>query len=328
MNAEPQTERDPNVPPGGPGRASGAGGNGSLMRTAPALARFAAAAYWRSARWTVAASARAGARVMRAAASGQPPAEVFRSTRDEILEQARRTLGITEEPELERQQMTPEAIEADREEARKTLRDQGAELLRRSADVNFEEDAHPAYARILEDLAPDEGRILRLLAEQGPQPSVDVRTGWIPLKATSELVASGLNMIGAEAGCRHGDDVPAYLNNLFRLGLIWFSSEPLTDPLRYQVLEAQPVVADAMREGGRTRTVRRSIHLTPFGRQFCELCLPVDTGEFEALGAEPTSGSDVGQPDPGEEGNPPGRVDPSDRAVEPESGPGASDRDQ
>ena len=47
-------------------------------------------------------------------------------------------------------------------------------------------------------------------------------------------------MIGAEAGCRHLDDVPAYLNNLFRLGLIWFSREPLADPLRYQVLEAQP----------------------------------------------------------------------------------------
>ena len=54
-------------------------------------------------------------------------------------------------------------------------------------------------------------------------------------------------MIGAEAGCRHLDDVPAYLNNLFRLGLIWFSREPLEDPLRYQVLEAQPEVVEAIR---------------------------------------------------------------------------------
>jgi hypothetical protein len=36
------------------------------------------------------------------------------------------------------------------------------------------------------------------------------------------------------------DRVPAYLNNLYRLGLIWFSREPLEDPLDYQVLEAQP----------------------------------------------------------------------------------------
>ena len=66
--------------------------------------------------------------------------------------------------------MTPEAAEAEREEARQSLRERGEELLRRSADVNLEEDSHPAYARILEDLAPDEARILRMLLEQGPQP--------------------------------------------------------------------------------------------------------------------------------------------------------------
>jgi hypothetical protein len=76
--------------------------------------------------------------------------------------------------------------------------------------------------------------------------------------------------------------VPAYLNNLFRLGLIWFSSEPLRDPLRYQVLEAQPEVGKAMDSEGHTRTTRRSIHLTPFGRDFCELCLSGQPGEPDA----------------------------------------------
>jgi hypothetical protein len=280
--------------------------NGSLLRTAPALARFAASAYWRSARWTLAASARAGSRMMRAAADGQAPAELFRSTRSELRDRARRFLGIPEEEDTgEEVAPTEEAIAAEREQARKSLRDRGAELLRRSADVNFDEDAHPAYARILGDLAPDEGRILRLLAEEGPQPSVDVRAGWIPLKAATELVAPGLNMIGSEAGCRHLADVPAYLNNLFRLGLIWFSSEPVPDPRRYQVLEAQPEVADALARGGRSRTVRRSVELTPFGRDFCKLCLPVDTGEFEALGSNHLS-ADVGEPDPGEERDGPG----------------------
>jgi hypothetical protein len=111
---------------------------------------------------------------------------------------------------------------------------------------------------------------------------VDIRSGLLPLRSTSELIASGLNMIGSEAGVRHLDDVPAYLNNLFRLGLIWFSSESLRDPLRYQVLEAQPEVGDAMESDGHTRTVRRSIHLTPFGRDFCELCLPSQPGEPDA----------------------------------------------
>lgn len=267
--------------------------DGSLIRAVPGLARIAAAAYWRSARWSAKASRDAGERLLRAATTGQEPGELFRSAGAEMRERTRRVLGIQERPE-ERAVMNPEAAEADRAEARRSLRERGAELLRRSADVTLEEESHPAYTRILEDLAPDEARILRLLHDQGPQPSVDIRSGLLPLQSTSELVAAGLNMIGPEAGCRHLDDVPAYLNNLFRLGLIWFSRERLPDPRGYQVLEAQPEVAEALESDGHTRTIRRSIHLTPFGRDFCELCLTGPAGE---------SAGEPGEPDTGESGD-------------------------
>ena len=126
----------------------------------------------------------------------------------------------------------------------------GRDLLRRSADVYDDDEAHPAYARILQQLAPDEARILRLLASEGPQPAVDVRTAGPLAIARSELVAPGLNMIGPAAGAKHPERIKAYLNNLYRLGLIWFSREPMEDPLEYQVLEAQPEVAEAMEEAG------------------------------------------------------------------------------
>jgi len=159
------------------------------------------------------------------------------------------------------------------------LRTRGAELLRQSADVTYEQDTHPAYERILDDLTPDEARILRLLILDGPQPAVDVRGGKVPIvgsqlpaPAFSMLVAPGLSMIGAHAGCRYVERMPAYLNNLGRLGLVWFSREQLEDPLRYQVLEAQPDVIQALKEAGRGRTVRRSVQLTPFGEDFCRVC--------------------------------------------------------
>jgi hypothetical protein len=152
------------------------------------------------------------------------------------------------------------------------LRRRGEQLLRESADIRADQDSHPAYMRIPDSLAPDEGRILRFLAGQGSQPSVDVRAG-LPL--ASELVAQGRTMLAEEAGCRYPDRVYAYLNNLHRLGLVWFLREPLKDSARYQVLEAQPEVVEALAEGGRTaRTVRRSIVLTPFGEDFCATCLP------------------------------------------------------
>ena len=71
---------------------------------------------------------------------------------------------------------------------------------------------------------------------------------------------------------------PSPLNNLERLGLIWFSRETV-EPGRYQVVEVQPEVVEALKRAGRApRTVRRSIHLTPFGDDFCATCLPTEAG--------------------------------------------------
>lgn len=165
---------------------------------------------------------------------------------------------------------------------REALRTRGAQLLRQAARIDSDDRAHPAYARILTDLAPDEGRILRLLATDGSQPAVDVRAANL-IGMGSELVTGGINMIGAQAGCQHRTRVPAYLNNLERLGLVWFSREPVGDPEAYQVLEAQPEVMTAMRSVSRAKTVQRSIHLTPFGEDFCAVCLPLDIVETEAL---------------------------------------------
>jgi len=260
--------------------------NGSLVDALPGLVRIAALAWWRTAGWTVEAYLNTLSRVARGAVSGESAADLLQETGAEVREYVRRLLGIMETDGRGPGAGTAPPRSSESQNGRGStewLRQQGAELLRRSADVDFEEDAHPAYARILEALAPDEARILRLLAVEGPQPAVDVRTGGPLRLVKSDLVALGLNMIGAEAGCRHVDRMHAYLNNLNRLGLIWFSRESLGDTLRYQLLEAQPQVAEALSEAGRGRTVRRTIHLTPFGEDFCEVCLPLETAELDTL---------------------------------------------
>ena len=174
--------------------------------------------------------------------------------------------GLVEHPEI----VNGTVVE---KPAATSLRDRGAELLHRSRDVWNTDQGHPAFDRILDELAPDEGRILLLLLKGGPQPSVDVRTGGPIGMVSSDLIAPGLTMIGARAGCRYLDQVPSYLNNLFRLGLVWFSKESLPDPLDYQVLEAQPDVLEALHSVKFAKIVRRSIHLTPFGEAFCRTAL-------------------------------------------------------
>jgi hypothetical protein len=253
-------------------------------RAAPGLLRLAASAWWHTTEWAVGASLRAGSQMARAALPGDPSIELLLETADGMRKYAGSLLGLGGRGRASHGDGTASGrATAGDGTAHESLRERGAELLRQSADVHFDDqNVHPAYERILGELAPDEGRILRLLALEGPQPAIDVRSG-LPV-VNSQLVALGLSMIGAQAGCRHLDRVHAYLDNLNRLGLIWFSREPVEERLRYQVLEAQPDVTAAMRRGGRSaRTVRRSIHLTPFGHDFCEVCLPLETADLEAL---------------------------------------------
>ncbi len=244
--------------------AAGGRDRDGLLAGLPGLARLAASAWWHAAERGAGITLELGSRVVRGAL-GSPAATADRDAGAAAAEPG-----------------------ADPEPSRTALRERGEALLARSADVSPDEELHPAYARILDNLSPDEARILRLLATRGPQPAIDVRRG-LPL--VSELVAPGLNMIGAEAGCRRPDRVPAYLDNLNRLGLIWFSRETLRDIDAYQVLEAQPDALEAMRRAGRTaRTVRRSIHLTRFGTDFCQVCLPLEEGEVAAAEGSGASG--------------------------------------
>ncbi|HTU97211.1 MAG TPA: Abi-alpha family protein [Solirubrobacteraceae bacterium] len=245
-----------------------------MLRAAPAVARAAAGLWWQATRWGVARSVQASGRLARAAADPSRSAHLLDELGRELREYARDLLGITELDDRVAQLMPPaaRATEDGADSERESLRRRGAQLLRQAARIDEDDRAHPAYARILTELAPDEGRILRLLATDGAQPAVDVRASNL-IGVGSELVAGGINMIGAQAGCQHRSRVPAYLNNLERLGLVWFSREPVGDPVAYQVLEAQPEVLDPMRSVSRAKTVQRSIHLTPFGEDFCSVCL-------------------------------------------------------
>lgn len=248
----------------------------NLLEALPALARLAAEAWLHAARWGVNTTARAGGRLARAATDPDAAAELIGEVSDGLRAYAREFLGISDLDDRVKRLAPGSAVEVgQRVRTDELLRAQGTELLRHAADVHFDGEAHPAYGRILTEIVPDEGRILRMLAVEGPQPSVDVRAGNL-IGVGSQLVAPGLNMIGAQAGLRHRDRVPAYLQNLFRLGLVAFSDAPVENPIAYQVLEAQPDVMAAIKETTRAKTVQRSIALTAFGEDFCRVCLPLD----------------------------------------------------
>jgi hypothetical protein len=244
-----------------------------LVQAAPGLARMAAISGWHLAEWSVRTSLATSREVVQTLASGKLPINMVQAALTDLRSIGRQALSLSNDAAVvvtSNGSMAPSTEE---------LTARGAELLYRSADVWLAEDVHPAYERILSELAPDEARILRFLATDGPQPAVDIRTGR-PFGIGSELVAGGLSMIGLRSGVRDMDRTNAYQNNLFRLGLIWFSREEV-EPVRYQVVEVQPDVMAAIKRAGRLpKTVRRSIHLTPFGLDFCRTCLPIPEDDF------------------------------------------------
>jgi hypothetical protein len=156
------------------------------------------------------------------------------------------------------------------------LRAAGNALLKASwRPENEPNSQHPSFALMLQSLTPDEARILRFLAVAGPQPAIDIRTK-TPFGIGSERLAGGINLIAEMAGCTWPGRDRHYLANLNRLGLVRFSEEPVTDRRRYAFIEAQPKATEPMERVKKARTVYRSIYLSLFGQQFCEMCFDLE----------------------------------------------------
>jgi hypothetical protein len=158
---------------------------------------------------------------------------------------------------------------------------------------------HPAFALILPELTPDEVRILRFLAVAGAQPAIDIRTKTL-FQIGSERIAGGINMIAEMAGCRWPGSNQEYLANLNRLGLVRFSAEPVDDYRRYALIEVQPRAMEAVTKAKATLSIYRSIYLSPFGRQFCEVCIDVTGYDAGGWGTDERGDKIIGRgpPDP------------------------------
>ncbi|MFE3543519.1 Abi-alpha family protein [Nocardia sp. NPDC059177] len=232
------------------------------VRAATGVARVALTAASGMTMWTLDTALGVTVTVLRGSLAGTPPNEVLAEAETEVRDRLRHALGLPTSTDYHRDGMP-------------TLREQGAELLRLSASTHADQsEVHPAYPGILAEITPDEARVLRFLHVDGPQPAIDVRTGRQRAFGGERLI-SGLTMLGEHAGLRFPNRVGQYLPNLRRLGLVEFTREPVGNPSRYQLIEAQEQVRDAMKRGFGTKVSYRSIILTEFGADFVQTCLPV-----------------------------------------------------
>ncbi|MCA2205973.1 MULTISPECIES: Abi-alpha family protein [Nocardia] len=255
-----------------------------LIRGVFRAAGLAAGTAVRGSQWAVGTTYEVTKELAQAALDGESSADIAERTGNALRSIARSALGVTEGSVREIVSYVPTTNGSGqqslavgpylRSTTTEELRRRGDALLARSADVYFTEDVHPAYDRILDEIAPDEARILRFMALNGPQPAVDVRTNR-PLGIGSELVQGDLTSVPEQAGVRYPDRARSYLINLNRLGLTLTSDDPVVLS-RYMVLEVQPVVEEALKKAGRApKIVRKSLRLSEFGEDFCRTCFTI-----------------------------------------------------
>lgn len=158
-----------------------------------------------------------------------------------------------------------------RADSAEDVREMGEKLIAESQIPKYQAGGrHPAFYHILQQINPDEARIVRFLYAAGVQPSIDVRTKTL-FQIGSERIRGGINMIAQMASCRWPKQGYEYLGNLNRLGLVRFSPEPVADIRRYSLLEVQPEAMEAIGSVKSSICIYRSIYLSEFGKQFAEM---------------------------------------------------------
>lgn len=162
------------------------------------------------------------------------------------------------------------------------LRERFHALLERSREpAPPDDEPHPAFARIVDALSPDEARIIVLLCEEGPQPIVAVRAAPL-IGRGAQTVLENVSLVGEQAGCHRPERTPAYIDNLCRLGVTERHDEELVGNEDYEVLASRREVTEAEEAIAEERNQRASVdrgqlRLTRLGELLCEVCLPGDS---------------------------------------------------
>lgn len=163
-----------------------------------------------------------------------------------------------------------------------SLSDLYANLLAASMDKATATGAHPAFVEIIRQLTPDEAKLVSLFLRNMPFPLLNVRReykGGIAGKQGGRDVLVNFSLLGEIAGCEFSHLVPAYIDNLCRLGLA--QVPPMfayTAPGIYDPLEQSQVVMAIKAQIERNpehvaKVDRGGLRVTELGKQFAHVCV-------------------------------------------------------
>ena len=169
---------------------------------------------------------------------------------------------------------------------RPELRSMYLNLLETSMDKDQAQAGHPAFVKIIEQMVPDEAKILRYLATHGNvAPIVDLVQREKDRHALRYTYRKNLSLLPEQSGCEFETMSAGYLDNLCRMGITEIPQfEELNDTPAYEKLEGKVMgkawfddYSQLIEEKEELAFNRKLIQVTSFGKQFERACVfPID----------------------------------------------------
>lgn len=165
-----------------------------------------------------------------------------------------------------------------------SLSDMYANLLASAMDRATAMDAHPAFVEIIKQLTPDEAKILNLFVGQRAHPIINLRADYTSGNGGTDRVIH-YSHLWKMCGMPNSKAVPAYLDNLCRLGLLNIpTGYSITVPGFYDDLENDPAIlkikADIDAEPETKCTIDQLyVKTTQLGNQFIGACIKHKSGK-------------------------------------------------
>jgi hypothetical protein len=162
------------------------------------------------------------------------------------------------------------------------LREAMTELLERSVETDRHSSRDYLYGNIISQLVPDEARILAALSDGREFAAVDVVAKQLGRSSVRPVLANA-STVGRSAGVSNPDNVPTYVTRLHNFGLVEFGPPNEDLSTQYDILAADSAVQAAQataesRRLGSPRLLRKTLCISPFGRDFWAATDPTGTG--------------------------------------------------
>lgn len=165
----------------------------------------------------------------------------------------------------------PEPAEAASAPATPTLNSKMRELLDRALDQSTRGSQVELFHHILDQLVADEARIIGALSDGSASPLVNVHA-WARPRVPGRPVLENASLIGRSANLGLPAMVPTYVGHLLSLGLVETGPEDPELKLDYEVLMAESMVLQAIKNATRgpltAKVDKLTLRLSGLGQAF------------------------------------------------------------